>query len=152
MGAADPAGSVRRLVTDRLREWHGVDPAQVATDRPLAELGLTSRDAVALASEISELTGCSLPATLLWEAPTLDSLTRFVAAATASPDSGAGVRAPQPVPATGKAALDADRAADIAVVGIGCRLPGGVCSTASTRSVRCRRGGGRDSQHPMIRP
>ena len=128
MGAADPAGSVRRLVTDRLREWHGVDPAQVATDRPLAELGLTSRDAVALASEISELTGCSLPATLLWEAPTLDSLTRFVAAATASPDSGAGVRAPQPLPATGKAALDADRAADIAVVGIGCRLPGGVRS------------------------
>ena len=78
MGAADPANHVRRLVTDRLREWHHVEPGQVVPDRPLAELGLTSRDAVALAAEISELTGLSLPATLLWEAPTLEALTRRV--------------------------------------------------------------------------
>ncbi|HEU5428507.1 MAG TPA: beta-ketoacyl synthase N-terminal-like domain-containing protein [Actinocrinis sp.] len=128
MGAADPAGSIRRLVTDRLREWHGIDPAQVAPDRPLAELGLTSRDAVALAAEISELTGCSLPATLLWEAPTLDSLARVVAEATASSRSGSSARAPRSSRPTQTATAAAHDASDIAVVGIGCRLPGGVRS------------------------
>ncbi|HXR71973.1 type I polyketide synthase [Actinocrinis sp.] len=128
MGASDPAGSVRRLVTDRLREWHGVDPAQVAPDRPLAELGLTSRDAVALAAEISELTGCSLPATLLWEAPTLDSLARVVAEATVSSRSNSSARAARSLRSTQTATAAAHDASDIAVVGIGCRLPGGVRS------------------------
>ena len=128
MSAADPGGSVRRLVTERLREWHGTDPAQVACDRPLAELGLTSRDAVALAAEISELTGCSLPATLLWEAPTLDALARFVAETAASSRSDGAPRDRLVSRSTSTDTAGAHDAADIAVVGIGCRLPGGARS------------------------
>ncbi|HEV2637331.1 MAG TPA: type I polyketide synthase [Actinocrinis sp.] len=188
MSTAGLETSVRRLILDRLREWHGIDPEQVGGDRPLAELGATSRDAVALAAELSELTGVTMPATLLWEAGTLDRLARRVgeaaagpagpapaaartgaaaanassvqnvqsamaaaaAAAMASSAAGGSFLRPQPsgpdlpagpgfplagamaVPAAaGAAALD-PRSLDtaVAVVGIGCRLPGEIASPA----------------------
>ncbi|MGH6657687.1 MAG: type I polyketide synthase, partial [Actinocrinis sp.] len=154
MGTADLDGSIHRLVLDRLREWHGIDAAQVARDRPLAELGVTSRDAVALATEISALTGLALPSTLLWEAPTIDSLERAVLDAASDPPNGAAPGAAQGtgmvrghaatngpnghasarVPAAttlgdGRGARNGDiDAAGIAVVGVGCRLPGTVAS------------------------
>jgi len=136
MNVAELDDSIQRLVLDRLREWHGIDPAQVAGDRPLAELGVTSRDAVALAAQLSELVGVKLPATLLWEAGTLDLLFRRVREAVASGAGvGAGIAATG-VPGTAVVADFRDIAGprvgtvDIAVVGIGCRLPGGVTSAA----------------------
>jgi acyl transferase domain-containing protein/thioesterase domain-containing protein len=124
MGLAELDGAVQRLVLARLREWHGVDPAQVAGDRPLAELGVTSRDAVALAAELGELVGVKLPATLLWEAATLDALARRVHEATIAEPEAADA------PELEVAAEPVTGSADIAVVGIGCRLPGGVTSAA----------------------
>jgi acyl transferase domain-containing protein/acyl carrier protein len=128
--------AVRRHVLARLHEWHGIDPALVEHDLPLAELGFTSRDAVALAAELSELAEVPLPATVLWEAPTLDQLARHICSqstpihetSSARLASGTGT-----APAT--AASDAAAAEDgsptaIAVVGIGCRLPGSVSSPA----------------------
>jgi len=144
-------GSVRRLVLDRLRDWYGVDPQQVADDRPLAELGVSSRDAVALAAELSDAARISLPATLLWEAPTLEQLERRVrdaGAASQLGSQGSSVLAAVKTAATGtpRATVSAPASAsassqprttapvptigavEIAVVGIGCRLPGGVAS------------------------
>lgn len=69
MRAVD-AGAVRRLVAERVAAWTGTAVAEVAMDRPLADLGMSSRDGVVLAGELSRLTGRELPATLLWEAPT----------------------------------------------------------------------------------
>ena len=124
---------VRRLVLGRLHEWYGVEPPQVADARPLAELGLTSRDAVALATELSAATGVPLPATLLWEAPTLaqiESRVRDAAALNAVPvparRSPAGA-APDPARSGGAGSRAADPV-EIAVVGIGCRLPGAIHS------------------------
>ncbi|AEW92432.1 MULTISPECIES: type I polyketide synthase [Streptomycetaceae] len=114
-GRDETAAVVRRTVLARLRERYGTDPAEVTDDRPFAELGVTSRDAVALAGEITEATGVALPGTALWDAPTLRRLLDLVC-------SGA--------PATG---TDREPAAPgprgdtrIAVIGIGCRLPGGI--------------------------
>ncbi|NEC52521.1 acyl carrier protein, partial [Actinospica acidiphila] len=39
---------VREVLVARLGEWYGVRPEDVTDDRPFAEHGLTSRDAVAL--------------------------------------------------------------------------------------------------------
>ena len=115
--------AVRRHVLARLHEWHGIDPAQVEHHLPLAELGFTSRDAVALAAELSELAEVPLPATVLWEAPTLDQLARHVCAQTA-PVHETVVRTPPP-----QAGAEEDPTA-VAVVGIGCRLPGSIASPA----------------------
>ncbi|WP_028809752.1 type I polyketide synthase [Streptomyces sp. 351MFTsu5.1] len=142
MRAVD-AGAVRRLVVERVAEWTGMPAAEVPMDRPLADLGMASRDAVVLAGELSRLTGRELPATLLWEAPTGDALVAHLCgtASGTGPASAPGpgpdsVPAPRHGPASlaapghGPASLAAPAAAapgePVAVIGVGCRLPGGV--------------------------
>ena len=127
--------AVRRHVLARLHEWHGIDPAGVEHDLPLAELGFTSRDAVALAAELSELAEVPLPATVLWEAPTLDQLARHICSQSTPihetagrPTSGSGTATATASPEVGSGEDDSSTA--IAVVGIGCRLPGSISSPA----------------------
>ncbi|MEV7076683.1 type I polyketide synthase [Streptomyces sp. NPDC093990] len=112
MRAVD-ADAVRRLVAERVAGWTGTAVADVPMDRPLADLGMSSREAVVLAGDLSRLTGGELPPTLLWEAPTGEAL---VAHLCRTPSE---IR--PPVPATAAPAAE-----PVAVVGLGCRLPGGV--------------------------
>ncbi|MFG2133594.1 acyltransferase domain-containing protein [Streptomyces sp. NPDC048751] len=114
MKAADE-GTLRRLITGRVAAWNGTDPGDVPTDRPLADLGMASRDAVALAGELSLALGRELPSTLLWETPTVEALVTRLAGAPEEAEPVA-VRA-RPAPQSGE---------PVAVIGIGCRLPGGV--------------------------
>ncbi|MFC8361476.1 beta-ketoacyl synthase N-terminal-like domain-containing protein [Streptomyces griseorubiginosus] len=134
MRAVD-AGAVRRLVVERIAEWTGTPAAEVPTDRPLADLGMASRDAVVLAGELSRLTGRELPATLLWEAPTGDALVAHLCdtapranpASVSTPGPGpASVSTPGPGPASLAAPVPAAPGEPVAVIGLGCRLPGGV--------------------------
>ncbi|MGW2635731.1 acyltransferase domain-containing protein [Streptomyces sp. NPDC001348] len=117
MSAPDES-SVRRLIAERVALWSGTPAGDVPMDRPLADLGMASRDAVVLAGELSRLTGRELPPTLLWEAPTGEALVaRLCATVTeAAPATGAPV-AP---------AVPTAPAEPVAVIGVGCRLPGGV--------------------------
>ncbi|MFD0312211.1 beta-ketoacyl synthase N-terminal-like domain-containing protein, partial [Streptomyces sp. NPDC127119] len=110
--------AVRALVAERLHGWYGLPPGELTDDRPLAETGLTSRDALALTAALGELAGRRLPDTLLWDAPTIDALATYLAEdePTTTPD-------PAPAPA----ASAAPRVA-VAVVGVGSRFPGGVTS------------------------
>lgn len=100
MRAVD-AGEVRRLVAERVAAWTGTPVAEVAMDRPLADLGMSSRDAVVLAGELSRLTGRELPATLLWEAPTGEALVAHLCrmpspiAAQTTPPASAAVAPPR---------------------------------------------------------
>ncbi|MEU6378905.1 beta-ketoacyl synthase N-terminal-like domain-containing protein [Streptomyces sp. NPDC046909] len=112
-------GELRRLIAERVAGWSGIAVGEVPMDLPLADLGMSSRDAVALAGELARATGLDLPATLLWEAATGDALVARVcgAAADAAPEADAAPAPTAPVP---------ESADPIAVVGVGCRLPGGV--------------------------
>ncbi|WP_329352087.1 acyltransferase domain-containing protein [Streptomyces sp. NBC_01261] len=113
MTAADTRALLRRRIAERAAEWNNTPVDDVPLDRPLADLGMSSRDAVVLAGELSSLTGHELPATLLWEAPTVDALVERVcgtATATAVPERPVAMTPGEPV----------------AVIGVGCRLPGGV--------------------------
>ncbi|MGY0020375.1 alpha/beta fold hydrolase [Streptomyces sp. YJ-C3] len=110
------AQRVREVLVDRLGAWYGVPPDEVTDDRPLAELGLTSRDAVALTALLGEVTGRRLPATLLWETPTPGAL---VAALTTADEE------PLPEPASSPAPTSSSL---VAVIGVGCRFPGGADS------------------------
>ncbi|QJT00024.1 acyltransferase domain-containing protein [Streptomyces asoensis] len=113
MSAVDE-GALRRLIAERVAAWNGTGD-DVPMDLPLADLGMSSRDAVGLAGELSRLTGRELPATLLWSAPTLEALVAQL--------SGPAARhLPAPPAAPPPAALDEP----VAVIGVGCRLPGGV--------------------------
>lgn len=104
---------IRSTVVDRLSTLYDVAPEEITDERPFADLGLTSRDAVAAAAELGGVLGKSLPATLLWDHPTLGRLRTGL-------DRDAASRTEE------KPAARATRPADVpvAVVGIGCRLPG----------------------------
>ncbi|MFF5982027.1 beta-ketoacyl synthase N-terminal-like domain-containing protein [Streptomyces olindensis] len=113
-------GALRRLVAERVAVWYGTAPENVPMDRPLADLGMSSRDAVTLAGELSRATGRELPATLLWETPTVDALVSRLCGTEAT-----AVPAPRPGPSGGPGGPGGP-GEPVAVVGVGCRLPGGV--------------------------
>ncbi|NUS25505.1 MAG: polyketide synthase, partial [Streptomyces sp.] len=106
------AATVRRLIAERVASWLGTAVADVPMDRQLAELGMSSRDAIALTAELSRVTGCELPPTLLWEAPTVQALVARLCGT-----------APGPAPLVMAPGAPGE---PVAVVGVGCRLPGGV--------------------------
>ncbi|MHC5909134.1 beta-ketoacyl synthase N-terminal-like domain-containing protein, partial [Streptomyces sp. S6] len=110
----DPAGRVelRRLVVERIAHWSGLPGTDITGDRPLAELGMASRDAVAVAAELARALGRELPATLWWETPTVDALVALLEEPDATPSGAAD-------------SVSADEE-PLAVIGVGCRLPGGV--------------------------
>ncbi|WP_128374608.1 type I polyketide synthase [Streptomyces cavernae] len=116
---------IRAAITERLGAWYALQPQQIADDRPLAELGLTSRDAIALTSALGELAGRRLPVTLLWEAPTIDAVVRRITEGETRPTS----RSARP-----NARDEADGSpvggigSPVAVIGVGCRFPGGADS------------------------
>ncbi|MET9758084.1 SDR family NAD(P)-dependent oxidoreductase [Streptomyces sp. NPDC006372] len=105
-----------RLVSD----ISGISPEQLDDARPLAEYGLTSRDAVGLTGELEKLLDRSLPATLLWEHPTIGQLVSALATA----DNADTAETDEQSDTSGEAAITTgtdDHA--IAIIGIGCRLP-----------------------------
>ncbi|NVJ06369.1 SDR family NAD(P)-dependent oxidoreductase [Myxococcus sp. AM001] len=93
--------------------------------RPLQELGLDSLMALQLRNGLSAALGRPLPVTLLFEHPTLEQLLDFLGRELPSANAVASAPAPRAVKAR-RAAVDG--AEPIAVVGMSCRLPGGVRS------------------------
>ncbi|MEU0075659.1 type I polyketide synthase [Streptomyces sp. NPDC006332] len=114
--------ALRRLIAERVAAWNDTPVGSVAMDRPLADLGMSSRDAVALAGELSYLLGRELPSTLLWETPTGDALVARLCGEAEEAD-------PVPVEdrsAPGRSGELYQPYEPVAVVGVGCRLPGAV--------------------------
>ncbi|MGX1567142.1 type I polyketide synthase, partial [Streptomyces sp. NPDC055509] len=119
-------GVLRRLIAERVAAWCGTSPEAVPMDRPLADLGMSSRDAVALAGELSRATGQQLPTTLLWETPTGEALVARLRGAGSSQAPGSSHAPGSDAAPLPRAGLPSGSAEPVAVVGIGCRLPGGV--------------------------
>lgn len=118
-GLAELRNALVQLVSD----ISGIPPEQLDDDRPLAEYGLTSRDAVGLTGELEKMLDRSLSATLLWEHPTIGQLVATLTKADQA-DAAQSERQPRAPDEAATTARTDDGA--IAVVGIGCRLPGNV--------------------------
>ncbi|GAA0345886.1 SDR family NAD(P)-dependent oxidoreductase [Actinoallomurus spadix] len=115
--------AIRRFLVDAVASRCKVPATEVDPDRPLDELGLTSRDAVAIAGELEKLVGARLPATLLYEHRTIARLAHVIAQGEFfAPHGDSANDAPQ---------LSANSEEPIAVIGIGCRFPGGVSGPES---------------------
>jgi phthiocerol/phenolphthiocerol synthesis type-I polyketide synthase D len=106
-----PADELGRWLVEQVAELCELHCDDIDPRRPFEEYGLSSRDAVELSGGLEELLGTNLPATLLWEYPTIAQL---AAGLTGEPGAAADL---------GPAAPAED---PIAVIGLGCRLPGGV--------------------------
>ncbi|MFI0733787.1 SDR family NAD(P)-dependent oxidoreductase [Streptomyces sp. NPDC021225] len=109
--AASPE-AVQAWLAQAVADRTGLDPLRVEADRPIAEFGLGSRDLVALTVGLSERIGRELDPSLLYDHPTISSITEALSGGK-SPASGAR---PPRVPG----APD-----DIAIISMACRFPGG---------------------------
>lgn len=127
---AAPTGGAG-LTVPEMREWlrnwiakaTGVSPDRIDDSAPMVEMGLSSRDAVAMAADIEDLTGVTLTATVAFQHPTIESLaTRIIEGEPVVPDAGDEDWSRDPKIAAGEF--------DIAVVGLSARLPGDVNSPA----------------------
>ncbi|MGB3356562.1 MAG: polyketide synthase Pks13, partial [Mycobacterium sp.] len=113
------------MTVNEMREWlrnwignaTGQAPDSINESTPMVELGLSSRDAVAMASDIEDLTGVTLTATVAFRHPTIEALATVIV---------------EGEPEVDTAALDAEdwsRDVDegvmnIAIVGVATRFPG----------------------------
>jgi phthiocerol/phenolphthiocerol synthesis type-I polyketide synthase A len=98
----------------------------VDCDVSLWDLGVGSRDAVVLSGELSELLERPVSPVEFWQHPTINGLARFLAGSESEPDVAI--------------AADQDRRlADepVAVIGLGCRFPGGVCGPEALWRFLC---------------
>src|SRR5512139_2428798 len=66
--------SIRRHLIEQVARRSRIATEEIDPDRPLEEFGLASRDAVAIAGELEQMLGRALPATLVWEHPTINRL------------------------------------------------------------------------------
>lgn len=109
-----------------LRNWvanaTAQSPENINETAPLIELGLSSRDAVAMASDIEDFTGVTLSATVAFRHPTIEALATVIIEG-------------EPVVVDHSGDEDWSRAADvddIAVVGLATRFPGDMNSPEET--------------------
>src|SRR5271154_5813485 len=112
-----------------LRNWVGKavgqSPDAIDESMPMVELGLSSRDAVAMAADIEDMTGVTLSVAVAFQHPTIELLaTRIIEGEPESEDDGTDV-------------VDWSRngpaeRVDIAIVGLATRLPGDMNSPDET--------------------
>ncbi|MFH9349540.1 acyltransferase domain-containing protein [Kitasatospora sp. NPDC017646] len=115
--AVRDVSAVTEFLLSRVSELLAVSANAVDRRTPMHRYGLDSAKSVALAAALSEFVGRPVPATWLWQYPSVEELARALVD---------GPRAAEPAP-------DADRRTGrrtaapepVAVVGIGCRFPGG---------------------------
>ncbi|AEV72552.1 beta-ketoacyl synthase family protein,acyltransferase family protein,phosphopantetheine-containing protein [Mycolicibacterium rhodesiae NBB3] len=114
-----------------LREWMrnwvanatGQSPDSINENAPLIELGMASRDAVAMASDIEDYTGVVVTATMAFRHPTIESLATVIVEGEPEPEISDDEDWTREV--------DED-IANIAIVGIATRFPGDMNTAAQT--------------------
>lgn len=107
-----------------------VQPSAIDAAARFRELGLTSAQLTLLTVRIAERYGCTLPATTAWHHPTPRALAQHIVEQLAP-------RAATAPPFAAISRGEVSRAEPIALIGIGCRLPGGVRSAAELWTLLC---------------
>ncbi|TDV49774.1 type I polyketide synthase [Actinophytocola oryzae] len=117
MTPADQERALDRLVREQIAVvLDHADAAAIDAGRAFRDIGFDSLTAVELRNRLAALTGVKLPATVVFDHPNPRALSRFVASRLPG--------ATRAVPTAGTPVADEP----IAVVGMACRLPGGIDS------------------------
>jgi acyl transferase domain-containing protein/glutamate-1-semialdehyde aminotransferase/NAD(P)-dependent dehydrogenase (short-subunit alcohol dehydrogenase family) len=143
---AVPSGSadVPKLVSFLVAGLLGLPVEQVALDKSFSDLGLDSLNLVTLKNEINRKFGTTLPTSALYNHPTISELSQRIAERHGSGGETVGERrADLRVSDSTCAAMAASAGRvpvvdDIAVVGIGCRLPREIRGAEQLWDALCR--------------
>lgn len=73
------AEEMQRFLIAELARRMEVDPKLIDPRQPFERYGLDSLNAVRLAVELEERLGCKLPTTTLWDYPSIESLSQYLA-------------------------------------------------------------------------
>ncbi|MEV0493743.1 SDR family NAD(P)-dependent oxidoreductase [Streptomyces atratus] len=113
------AAEIEGWLKEAVAEATGSRPEAVDPALPFAAYGLQSVHMVSLAGDLEGRLGRPVNATAAWEHPTMEKLAKHLAGEPATATAATETAAPAPAaPARGEAE-------PVAVVGIGCRFPGG---------------------------
>src|SRR5258706_4100353 len=113
MTAARSADEIAVWMVARVCEELQINPADLELREPFSSYGISSKSAVIISGDLMDWLGRDLSPILLYEYPTVDALARYLAQPPTS----------QPEPAAA-AREEGQRREPVAIVGIGCRLPG----------------------------
>ncbi len=130
-------GALRDWLVEKVAALLELPAAEIDPHAPLQSLGLDSLAAVTLSGELSDHLHRPVEPTIVYSHPTIAALTAHFSAETATP----------PAPAMPAGSPD-DRA--IAVIGLGCRFPGGAGDPAAFWNL-LRRGGDATGEIPASR-
>jgi acyl carrier protein len=81
-GSASGAATAQRIadwLSARVAEWLGIPADEIDPRTPFSRYGLSSADAVALVGDLEQWLGRELPATLLWDYPSVARLSAHLA-------------------------------------------------------------------------
>src|SRR6202051_4825629 len=116
MPAAVPdEGARRHWRVEYLTANIGCDPDEIDFDLSMSDLGVGSRDGIVLSGELGALLGRHVSPVDLWQHPTINALVGFLTAPESQSEADAVLSA-------NRGSVDEP----IAVVGLGCRFPGGI--------------------------
>ncbi len=125
-GSAQPGASAGTAMSvPEMRQWMrnwianatGQSPDSIDESMPMVELGLSSRDAVAMAADIEDLTGVTLSVAVAFQHPTIESLAIRIIEGEPEPDTSDD-------DVSDWSRIGAAERVDIAIVGLSTRLPG----------------------------
>lgn len=119
--ASARAAWLERTIAEVVSEIVGHGDVELSVDTPFRELGLSSINAIAIAVALCNALRIAPSSTLLFDHPTIEQLAAHALSLLHEPHAHAGRPSALPVSSTGVATR-----APIAIVGIGCRMPGGV--------------------------
>ncbi|BCI53468.1 polyketide synthase [Mycolicibacterium litorale] len=109
------AAGLRSWLVDYLITHIGCSPESIDFDASMADLGVGSKDAVVLSGELAELLGRTVSPVDFWQHPTINGLLGFLSTPVSETEAEAVVPA-----------SDVSGTEPIAVIGLGCRMPGGI--------------------------
>ena len=73
------AADIQKFLITELARRTEVDPAAINPQQPFERYGLDSLNALRLAVELEARIGRKLPSTALWDYPTIESLSKYLA-------------------------------------------------------------------------
>ncbi|MBX7255252.1 MAG: SDR family NAD(P)-dependent oxidoreductase [Candidatus Hydrogenedentes bacterium] len=111
---------IQEWLVSRLAEELGIDKSAIDPRESFDSLGLSSRDAVTLSGDLEDWLTHRLSPTILWEYPTIETMSRYLAELDAG-GNGKTQTFESPAPAEPRTKSLNE---PIAIVGIGCRFPG----------------------------